>query len=489
MTLTQMNQWNNIPIKEPKGIRTPKSYDVIEIAKWAYIVELESFVLIDDPLKTLRNKDQFNDSFPHLKIPNGIKPETYIKTDHANTRVFDRMQLMPDRKERVVTDENNLKILNLFRQPPKAPANLNANSGMALDFFKYFFHGDTEAMEHTFKWMAHFLFVPQQKIQHALMFSSGQGTGKGTIATMLQKLADEDEAHLTADQLKGQHQSWFINRRLIRIEEVKEYNDNNFYNKIKTYFTEPFYTVNPKHKNPFQYKNISCFFLASNWINPIALESDDRRFFYFHSKAKKRPAEYWTDLNKYLFQDGGMWAFKDYLEKHYLPQLDIKTFAFDKPYQTEWHKMSCLASSGRLADFIEDLKLKQEGYYQKNKFFLFENFKRDLHENNGISILRNDHLTNAQLAQAGLMYKEYRSQRLFGDNNRRKICWWDYSSAHLEPLFNSKTKFARDLLDKSYLDNEHDIPPLYEWDENAELNEPQQLELFSVEENFNEWVL
>jgi hypothetical protein len=65
-----MNQWNNIPIKEPKSIRTPKSYDIIEIAKWAYIVELESFVLIDNPLKTLRNKDQFNDSFPHLKIPN-----------------------------------------------------------------------------------------------------------------------------------------------------------------------------------------------------------------------------------------------------------------------------------------------------------------------------------------------------------------------------------------------------------------------------------
>jgi len=486
--MNALNTWNNIPIKKPKPIRKPQSYDVIEIAKWAYIVEQEGFVLIDDPLKTIKNKDQFNDSFPHLKIPNGRKPENYIKVDHATSRVFDRIKLMPDKKEKVVVDENGFKILNLFKQPPKPPKSLNASHEKALEFFEYFFQGDTQAMDHALMWMTHFIFVPEQKIQHALMVSSGQGTGKGTIASMLQRLAGETETHLSREQMKGQHQSWMLNKRLIRIEELKEYNDPNFYNKIKTHFTEPYYSVNLKYKNPFEYENVSCFFIASNFINPIPLEADDRRFFYFHSNAPKRSVEFWKDYRKYLLEDGGMWAFRKYLEEHYLPRIDLEIFPFAKPYQTQDHKMACLASSGRLANFIEGLKLKREGYYTPNVFFLIEDFKQDLHTNSGISILSNDHATNAQLAQSGLTFKEYRSERIYGDNNRRIIGWWDYSDAYLSPLFASKTKFDRELLWQSYLNgNKETLHKPSE--ESVYLDEPQQLELFSAEENFNEWVL
>jgi hypothetical protein len=449
--MTELNTWNNIPIKQPKSISRIKHYNVIEIAKWAYIVDQERFVIIDDPYKQAKRARQFNVSFPEIKLPAGKTPERYIMNDHAATRIFDRMKLMPDKKEKVVFDGDGLKILNTFKQPPKPPANINVSQEKALDFFRYFFRDDLKAMDHTLKWMTHYLFVTKQKIEHGLMLSSGQGTGKGTMATILQKLSGEPKNHVNPSHMKGDHQSWMLNKRLIRIEELKEYNDPNFYNRLKTYFTEPTYTVNLKYRDPFEYDNISCFFIASNYINPLALDADDRRFFYYHSNATKRPIEYWEDLRKYLFDEGGIWAFRNYLEKKYLPRLDLAKFPYEPPYQTQAHKTACLLSQGRLIEVIESQRLDRSGLYEQNKFFLLEDFKQGLAEENGLPILRNNNETNSQLMQAGLQIKEFRSIRIFGDNNRRMVAWWDYSDIYLRSLFNEPTtKINREKLYASY---------------------------------------
>ena len=76
-----MEQWNSIEIQTPV-LSQPKSYHAIELLKWCWVIQLERFVLIDDPTQLQLKEGQFNDLYSTTELPNKLKPSQYIRDLH-----------------------------------------------------------------------------------------------------------------------------------------------------------------------------------------------------------------------------------------------------------------------------------------------------------------------------------------------------------------------------------------------------------------------
>jgi hypothetical protein len=181
--------------------------------------------------------------------------------------------------------------------------------------------------------------------------------------------------------------------------------------------------------------------MFSNYQNPIAIDKDDRRFFYYHSKAERRDKEYYTKLYDYLFKQGGIWAYRDYLHK-YVPRLPVG-FAFTPPPQTEAHRMAGEASVTSLEEYIADQLAEGEGYYAPNKIFNLLDFKDTLKDKD-FSVLRNASETNAILQDLGLNHKRITATGIF--KGKRHVAWWSHSDAYIREILNDTSAIGREAL-------------------------------------------
>ena len=126
-----MQQWNNIEIQTPV-LSQPKSYHAIELLKWCWVIQLERFVLIDDPTKLQLKEGQFNDLYSTTELPNKLKPNDYIRDLHKATRVVARIDMLTHTKELMPKDKYDLKVLNIFQHPPQPPENLPSDVSVEL---------------------------------------------------------------------------------------------------------------------------------------------------------------------------------------------------------------------------------------------------------------------------------------------------------------------------------------------------------------------
>jgi hypothetical protein len=180
--------WNNLVVPEPVLRPTAiPAYANIEIAGWCYVIGLKSFVLLADPTKFLFNKDQFDELFAHLPLPTRRargqvvrhKPSTYLLEYYREDRVVARMDMLTNSRALVVRDEHNLKVLNIFQHPPNPPEMVSVSHDMALEFVQYLLDGDQDSVDYLLKWIAHFIFKPETRLNHGILISGSQGTGGG----------------------------------------------------------------------------------------------------------------------------------------------------------------------------------------------------------------------------------------------------------------------------------------------------------------------
>jgi len=251
--------------------------------------------------------------------------------------------------------------------------------------------------------------------------------------------------------MQGNFQNWMTRRRLCIVEEVKQEGNYSFYNRIKPYVTNDINTVNPKGFPSFDLKNILTFMFFSNYQNPIALDKDDRRFFYYHSKAIPRLQDYYDKLRDYLFEQGGIFGYRDYLEKNYLPDLS-KSFPFTPPPKTEAHRMAGEASVTDLEEYLQQQLAEGEGFYAPNQIFLLTEFKKTLKAKElNFNILRNNAETNSKLQHLGLTHKKMTSKALWGDNRKVTMAWWSHSDTYIREIIVDTSNEGREKLKDAYL--------------------------------------
>jgi hypothetical protein len=459
-----LTQWNKIePKKSIRVIKPPKNQeDYLTLLSYVYVIKQQKFVDIDNPENTFTEK-QFDQSYEHMRLPdNRFKPSGYIMELNKETHVVTDLVMDTSNPKRIVEIDKGLKALNLYK--PTATPSLMAEAyrkpEKLLDHILWLCNGDAKAQEHILKWITHLIFKPHTRMNHGIILSGNQGTGKTFLANCIGDLVGKENFNkVSANELKSQFQHWMISKRLIIVEEIREQNNYTLYNKIKGFFSEERIYVNRKHESGINIDNHLHFFMLSNYANPIPLSKDDRRMFYLHSKVFKKPNEYYQDIFKW-WKARGLINFRYYLQNEILPTLD-EYFATVAPYQTQDHKDAGSASEHPVKSFIlhqlDQPEDQRDSFFKTGAWFLKSDFEHYLKQQEEL-----EKYVGGTTVMGGI-FKECNliiGSRREIDGRKITPCYFQHSEKLLNNLFSkSKTNETRKEITSLKIRNEFDVVP------------------------------
>ena len=101
---------------------------------------------------------------------------------------------------------------------------------------------------------------------------------------------------------------------------------------LKSLITEPFFTCNPKGKDPIKYRNYTRTVFTSNSGCPVDLKESSRRWVLFQCSSKHiGDTEFWTKIRTKLFTAEGGQAVA-----RMLLAVDRSTLNLKKPVENEY---------------------------------------------------------------------------------------------------------------------------------------------------------
>lgn len=252
----------------------------------------------------------------------------------------------------VFIDEEGFGVKNLWREP-EIKADASVNPAPFVDFLCHAF-GETAA-EYLLDWMAWQYQKPLNKPHTALYLYGSQGTGKGTLANILEEVFGNTAVKRVADQSKLSSMSsvdiW--TRTLLIVEEVDVSLGSTMSNVIKSYTGTDTVDSDRKGEHFDSYHIPANLVMLSNHA-PTFLERDDRRFYVKEMKPQDNPTAYFNELYQWLNTKGGFSAIA-----HLLASRDISGLTQgDRPPMTDEKRTACdIATKQDLLDvmtFIEN---------------------------------------------------------------------------------------------------------------------------------------
>ena len=174
---------------------------------------------------------------------------------------------------------------------------------------------EPEALEHCFNVMAYKLQYPQIKINHAVLHTGIQGSGKDTMwHPFIWGVCGDNATNrglLDSDTMNSQF-NYALESEILILNELREPDAKDrraLANKLKPIIAAPpeYLSINRKNLRPYDMAN-RCLVLAfSNDPVPITLDSQDRRWFTLRSNAARMTPEASSKIWKW-FANGGVSA-------------------------------------------------------------------------------------------------------------------------------------------------------------------------------------
>ena len=191
-----MQQWNNIETENPNTVLVPATSKLTELHDWYWVCEIGRFVNINYPTRSHYTQVNFNLlglQYPLPTVRNNrgqmerLTASKYVQKDLNATNVVDRIVLDPNRKEKTYRDTNNLLVMNIFNPPPKPHEPITGSPDLFREHLLNLFNNDVSNVKHFEKWIAHILFKPEDRINHGILISGGEGQGKGGLPRLAGK--------------------------------------------------------------------------------------------------------------------------------------------------------------------------------------------------------------------------------------------------------------------------------------------------------------
>jgi len=182
----------------------------------------------------------------------------------------------------VFENEDGQSYANTFRRPPLNPVEPSAEIIQMLDdYFDFLSSGREEVKQYLINWCYQLVSNPSQRNQVALLlYGKSQGTGKGTLMSILTRLLGQANVIKPADShefMVGRFKSGLEGKLLLALDELYS-EGNKVANKAKSLITEPVLELEGKGKD---LRSVPMFFstlATSNNTQPICLEQGDRRW-------------------------------------------------------------------------------------------------------------------------------------------------------------------------------------------------------------------
>lgn len=468
--------------------------DVGYLLKWFWVIKLGLFVHIDDPVGQQLTEKQFNETYADIPLPTvntggrrnrrqgRVTPSQFIREHNRDARVVTYMDsvgmaLDPARgggtHDLIWRDPaTGVKILNIFPRPPSPPSDMDADPeglDLFLDSLLFICNGDEDIRLHLLKWITNIVFRPWQRMNHGVLISGHQGTGKSTVAEVMKVLVG-DAAFANprpADLLNEKFNDYLLNSRLCVVEEIMEPGNYSLYNRLKVVFTNQRIRIESKHQKSFEVENITNLLFFSNHAAAMNIEEGDRRLFPIWSDAsaedarQKKEEGYFRKLRDWLGLDGaretyeGIWFFRKYLEEQILPDLP-EDFHVSQPPETEAKSALIEASKHPIEAWLDEQFYSEKGRFAPKKFGRRSELWDELeHENLLKPFLKNRTLVLSILKKYGYSQKRF---AIFGD--RDYWCWFDQDGFGKEfsLLIADTTKDGRMALAEFYVGYEFTTP-------------------------------
>jgi hypothetical protein len=213
---------------------------------------------------------------------------------------------------------------NLYR-PPTIQHGMAEQATPWIDHVRLIYPNDHE---HIIAWCAHRVQRPQEKINHALVLSGGQGIGKDTLLEPVKHaIGPWNFSEVSPVHLLGRFND-FVKSVILRVSEARDLGDTDrysFYDHSKVYTAAPpdVLRCDEKHVREYAVLNVCGVIITTNHKSDgIYLPADDRRHYVAWSECTKEdfPSEYWTQLYQWYGHGGNNHV------AAYLAQLDLSAF-------------------------------------------------------------------------------------------------------------------------------------------------------------------
>lgn len=243
---------------------------------WVRIQNLKHYANIHYPEVTL-DRDQFNTK---------VQPYSNV-SDTANLlakvsgNICDKVTFMPNLPTGIVSLDGDL-CLNQYVDRRMKPLNSNsAPSTAAFWKFMEYMLPDAEERRQVVRWIATLYAQPSTRMGYGLLLLSKlQGVGKSTLLDIIASLIGRRHVSFPGDaMIQSDFNGWVVNKRLVVVHEIYAGQNWKAYNRLKSLITDQFVEANNKHMVNYTLPNWSHFAAASNSLEALRVEHDDRRWY------------------------------------------------------------------------------------------------------------------------------------------------------------------------------------------------------------------
>ena len=246
-----------------------------------------------------------------------------------------------------------------------------------LHHIKILCNHEKEVYNYLILWIAQMIQEPAIKPGILPIFNSLEGSGKGTLMLLIERMIGEDKMLETTDMKRdilGVFNYQMVNSFLIYLNETEKKDNHDNEGKIKGLITDKNLTINQKGRDIISIRSFHRFFSTTNKEEPFNTTKDDRRkFFVKASDEKKGDFEYFKRLNQMIDDNNVVKTCMEYFKS--IP--NVSEFRGLKIPKTEYANSLKEMSKDVFDYFIEHIieqNLEQE-FCKISSNDLFEDFK------------------------------------------------------------------------------------------------------------------
>lgn len=236
---------------------------------------------------------------------------------------------------------------------------------------------DEEVAKTMELWISHAFKYPKNK-SFVPVFIGKQGAGKDMFFAWIEKMMGEKKKFETSTPEKniwGNFNPFMKSAYLIHLSEFGRKNTQEYTGQIKAIATSGKVTINEKNKGEYQIDSFHRFIGASNYAEPIPIESDNRRYLLIHTSPDKiGNSEYFNQGWGYLKDKNALKSMYDYFMSLEPPE----NFQYHMIKETEYMEYLKDISRPQEECWIEYFvnNNTKEGKIQKFKTLdLYDNYK------------------------------------------------------------------------------------------------------------------
>lgn len=267
--------------------------------------------------------------------------------------------------------------------------------------------GDKKAYNYLINYIAHALKKPEEKPGVMIILIAGQGTGKGTLGHILNKIWGKTFLKTNnIDTVTGNFNAAIERSFIVFLDEALFAGNRKASDALKSIVTEPTLLINQKHQPTRQIESCHRFIAATNADHFKNTERDDRRDFTLRvSEKHKGDSTYWEMLYRAI-DNGEVEAMVYELLEMDISDINVR----DKPDTKELLEQKLMSLNPFAAWWYDCL---QQGTISNSKTSSIYDDDNSTNWEDFISTV--DTITNIKYFHDGKMYKTPTSQSISKD--------------------------------------------------------------------------